>query len=81
MVNAGTAKLIGTDIDKIVNEANLLLTNKLHYEKMLHKSDIYGDGEASNRIVDVCSKYLFKNNDKNIVKVFMKFIFSILAFL
>jgi len=56
-VEAGTVKLVGTDIDQIVNEANELLRNPESYSKMSKSINPYGDGIASQRIVDAIFKY------------------------
>ena len=51
-IAAGTLKLVGTDEDVIYNEAKRLLTDKKAYEKMSKASNPYGDGHASEKIVD-----------------------------
>lgn len=51
-IKAGTLKLVGTDEEKIYQEAKTLLTNKEEYERMSKASNPYGDGHASERIVD-----------------------------
>lgn len=51
-IAAGTLKLAGTNEDTIYNLAKELLVNKEEYEKMSHASNPYGDGHASERIVD-----------------------------
>jgi UDP-N-acetylglucosamine 2-epimerase (non-hydrolysing) len=51
-VDAGTVILVGTDEDKIVNEAEKLLNNKEFYKKMSTLHNPYGDGKASERIVE-----------------------------
>lgn len=56
-VEAGTVKLVGTDIDQIVNEANELLRNPDAYYKMSKSINPYGDGIASKRIVEAILKY------------------------
>ena len=56
-VEAGTVKLVGTDIEKIVLEANELLNNSEAYAKMSKSINPYGDGEASRRIVNSIIKY------------------------
>lgn len=56
-VEAGTVKLVGTDIEKIVNEANELLRNPEAYSKMSKSINPYGDGIASKRIVEGILKY------------------------
>ena len=50
-VEAGTVKLIGTDSDKVFNEASLLLTNEQEYDRMAKSTNPYGDGKAASRIV------------------------------
>ena len=56
-VEAGTVKLVGTDIDQIVNEANELLRNPEAYLKMSKSINPYGDGIASKRIVEAILRY------------------------
>lgn len=51
-IKAGTLKLVGTDADTIYNETKRLLTDKNQYEMMSKASNPYGDGHASERIVD-----------------------------
>jgi UDP-N-acetylglucosamine 2-epimerase (non-hydrolysing) len=51
-VMAGTVKLLGTDYNRIVEEANLLLNNSEVYDKMTKAINPYGDGKASKRIVE-----------------------------
>ncbi len=51
-IEAGTLKLVGTNEDKIYEEAKKLLTDKNEYEKMSKASNPYGDGHASERIAD-----------------------------
>lgn len=50
-VAAGTAKLVGTSTERIVEEASLLLDAQDEYEKMASTHNPYGDGHASQRIV------------------------------
>jgi UDP-N-acetylglucosamine 2-epimerase (non-hydrolysing) len=50
-VDAGTAVLVGTDRDRIVQVASELLTSKAAYERMANAVNPYGDGQASGRIV------------------------------
>ena len=51
-IAAGTLKLVGTDEEVIYEETKELLTNKKLYDKMSKASNPYGDGKASERIVD-----------------------------
>jgi UDP-N-acetylglucosamine 2-epimerase len=52
-VTSGVVKLIGTSEESIIKEASTLLDNKLEYERMAVKENPYGDGKASQRIVDI----------------------------
>ena len=51
-VTAGTVKLVGTDYNKIVREASVLLEDSTEYEKMSKAVNPYGDGHACERIVN-----------------------------
>lgn len=51
-VTAGTARLVGTDVDKIVTNANRLLDDQAAYREMSEQHNPYGDGRASARIVE-----------------------------
>ncbi|MFI4910560.1 MAG: non-hydrolyzing UDP-N-acetylglucosamine 2-epimerase [Sedimentisphaeraceae bacterium JB056] len=51
-VEAGTAKLVGTDRSRIVQEVSKLLTDKDEYRKMANAVNPYGDGHACSRILD-----------------------------
>ena len=52
-VEAGTVKLIGTNMEVIINNANELIRDKEEYDNMRKAINPYGDGKASKRIVDV----------------------------
>lgn len=52
-IDAGTARLVGTDRKKIVTQVNLLLRNAEEYNAMSQSHNPYGDGRASNAIADV----------------------------
>ena len=56
-ISAGTLKLVGTDEETICNETKKLLTDNKEYEKMSRASNPYGDGHASERIVDAIIKW------------------------
>ena len=55
-VEAGTVILVGTNVEKIVGEANALLQDSEKYETMSKLHNPYGDGKASKRIVEFLSK-------------------------
>jgi UDP-N-acetylglucosamine 2-epimerase (non-hydrolysing) len=50
-VKAGTLRLVGTDPDKIVLAATLLLDDEAEYRAMADVENPYGDGHAAERIV------------------------------
>lgn len=62
-VQAGTVKVIGTDLHKIVTETSLLLDDASEYEKMARSVNPYGDGHASERILEAL-RYWFKFTGK-----------------
>lgn len=47
---AGTIKLVGTDITKITQQAQILLDNESEYKTMSNAINPYGDGTASEKI-------------------------------
>lgn len=51
-VTEGTVLLVGTDTDKIVNHAEKLLTNTSLYKTMSTLHNPYGDGTASEKIIN-----------------------------
>ena len=55
-VEEGTVILLGTDTDRIVEESNNLLNNKEYYNEMSMLHNPYGDGKASERIVNFIEK-------------------------
>ena len=57
-VEAGTAKLVGTNYEMIVNSAIDLLTNEVTYSKMSNAVNPYGNGTTSKKIVEI-----FMQND------------------
>ncbi|QNW98083.1 UDP-N-acetylglucosamine 2-epimerase (non-hydrolyzing) [Acinetobacter seifertii] len=50
-VKAGTVKLVGTDKNTLIKEAQTLIDNKVEYEKMAQAHNPYGDGRACVRIL------------------------------
>ena len=50
-LEAGTVKLVGTDKNKIIQEAQKLIDDKMSYEKMSRAHNPYGDGKACQKIV------------------------------
>jgi UDP-N-acetylglucosamine 2-epimerase (non-hydrolysing) len=50
-IQAGTARLVGTDPQRIVSETVRLLTDPAEYNRMARAVNPYGDGRAAERIV------------------------------
>lgn len=57
-IEAGVAMLVGTDENKIYNEARTLLTDGDAYQRMARAVNPYGDGTASRQILDVLAEKL-----------------------
>ena len=55
-VKNGTVRLVGTNYDAILSETSRLLDDAEAYERMAQAINPYGDGHASERIVDVLIK-------------------------
>ena len=52
-IAAGTARLVGTDADRIVRETNRLLDDPAAYAAMAQSHNPFGDGHAAERIADL----------------------------
>lgn len=57
-VNAGTAKLVGTDRSEIIKETEVLLNNEKEYARMAKANNPYGDGKTSEYVYNIISKEL-----------------------
>lgn len=57
-IDAGTVRLVGTDRQKIVSEANRLLDDRAAYEAMSSAHNPYGDGLAAMRVRDILKNFL-----------------------
>lgn len=62
-VDVGTVKLVGTNINTILENAKVLIEDKNCYERMSKAINPYGDGFASQRIVEAIL-YHFKKETK-----------------
>jgi UDP-N-acetylglucosamine 2-epimerase (non-hydrolysing) len=60
-IEAGTAKLVGTDTGAIVAAATTLLSDPAAYAEMAQAANPFGDGHASARIVAIAADYLGQN--------------------
>lgn len=56
VVEVGAGVLVGTNQQKIIEEAEKLLIDQQHYEKMAHVENPFGDGQAAQRILDQIAK-------------------------
>jgi len=56
-VDAGTVKLVGTDQQKIIDEASILLDSQDAYSAMARAINPYGDGKAASRIQKIISEF------------------------
>ena len=62
-VEVGTLKLVGTESEKVKKEMEELLDNDAEYQRMAQAKNPYGDGKASERILDAIA-YYFGVTDK-----------------
>ncbi|MFN2258576.1 MAG: non-hydrolyzing UDP-N-acetylglucosamine 2-epimerase, partial [Parasphingopyxis sp.] len=51
-IEAGTCRLVGTDIERIIAEATQLLDDEAEYRRVSAIANPYGDGRAAGRIVE-----------------------------
>ena len=56
-VEAGTSKLVGTDVAKIVSEAEQLLRDRGAYEAMSRAVNPYGDGHSAQKICGIIDQW------------------------
>jgi UDP-N-acetylglucosamine 2-epimerase (non-hydrolysing) len=59
-VDAGTAKLIGTNSKIIFEASSLLLSDATAYKEMATAINPFGDGRAAERIIEIVKNYLEK---------------------
>jgi len=57
-VEAGVARLVGTQRSRILEEAVKLLTDQDEYSAMSRGISPYGDGKAAERIIALCKEFL-----------------------
>ena len=63
-VEAGTLKLVGTEVDKVRTEMICLLEDEKAYDEMANAKNPYGDGKASDRIMDAIAYYFDKEHNQ-----------------
>lgn len=59
-VESGTLKVIGTKEKKVYDEVSLLLNNNEIYKSMADAKNPYGDGTASQKIIEILLQYFYK---------------------
>ena len=57
-INAGCAKLVGTEKTKIIQECMKLLNDESSYKRISNIKNPFGDGKASSHILNICKSYL-----------------------
>lgn len=63
-IQAGTLELVGTDEEKVYERARALLTDADLYNKMSQSANPYGDGKASQRIVQAILHHFGKVSER-----------------
>ena len=58
-VDAGTVKLVGTNIELVITEVRNLMLNDTAYAAMSLAHNPYGDGHACQRILDELARYKY----------------------
>ena len=56
-VEAGNAKLVGVDREKIVNELGILLSSETERNRMAEINNPYGDGQTSKSVADILTNH------------------------
>lgn len=76
-IEAGTVKLVGTEVAEIVSHVEALLTDVSYYQGMSCAQNPYGDGQSSFRIVRIISEYFenksnrqMQTNEEGLISVF-----------
>lgn len=57
-LEAGTARLVGTDANRLAAEASALLDNPDHYRAMATSRNPFGDGTAARQIAEAVARHL-----------------------
>jgi UDP-N-acetylglucosamine 2-epimerase (non-hydrolysing) len=58
VIEVGAGKIVGTDAERIFDEAEGLLGDSARYQLMTSAKNPFGDGQASKRIVSVLAELL-----------------------
>ena len=57
-IDAGTARLVGTDAELIISETEALLEDPACYDAMAQAGSPFGDGQAAQRIAEAVKTFL-----------------------
>jgi UDP-N-acetylglucosamine 2-epimerase (non-hydrolysing) len=57
-ISNGISKLVGTDTEKIVSETSFLLDDKTAYDEISNKTNPFGNGKSSEKIIQICKTFL-----------------------
>ncbi len=57
-VLAGTVRLVGTDVRRIVDSVNALLDDPAEYQSLARAHNPYGDGKAAARIAATIEQWM-----------------------
>jgi UDP-N-acetylglucosamine 2-epimerase (non-hydrolysing) len=60
-IEAGTARLVGTNVDKILEQVRLLINDPAEHSSMARAINPFGDGHAAERIVNALIAFSPKN--------------------
>jgi UDP-N-acetylglucosamine 2-epimerase len=58
VIEVGAGKIVGTDADRVFDEAAGLLSDSDRYRRMSSARNPFGDGQAAKRIVSVLAEML-----------------------
>jgi UDP-N-acetylglucosamine 2-epimerase len=72
-LNCGTAKLVGTDKDKLITEAETLLSDYSCYTKMAKLKNPFGDGHACKRIARALVAFFEEYSDPEFIPYACRF--------
>ena len=56
-IEAGTARLVGSNTKKIISEVSKLLISAEEYKQMARAVNPFGDGSTSKRIVELIARH------------------------
>ncbi|MCM3067544.1 UDP-N-acetylglucosamine 2-epimerase (non-hydrolyzing) [Priestia flexa] len=64
-VEVGTLRLVGTSADAIYNECSKLILNPFEYQRMKEIRNPFGEGNSSNKIIEIISKIFPEKMNKD----------------